>query len=168
MFLATTGTALLGNLAPYMYGTEMPHTVHDRYAGPGADLRKNPFGNHVQVSGRIYSKSSKNPLPNATVKIWHLSPGSKKHSHHGHLLTNGVGKYSFVTDFPEKETHKAPCIYFEVSHGKKTYTTQLLMNGFGAYVTGRHWAENKLSAQKQLPSFKEKGTLTTIQFYLTL
>ncbi len=142
---------------------------HVASAPNNSDLRTFPFvGKQLTVKGCVYDKSGLYPLANASIEVWHLSPNSNKFSHKAKLVSNASGAYLFQTDFPNKEEGKAPRIYFKLSHGATSYSTELLVSDYGAHVTGEHWERNKQLESKLFP--KKTGTFnaSTITFNLSI
>ena len=134
-----------------------------------SDLRTLPFvGKQLTVKGCVYDKSGLYPLANASIEVWHLSPNSNKFSHKAKLVSNASGEYLFQTDFPNKEEGKSPRIYFKVSHGVTSYSTELLVSDYDAHITGEHWERNKQLESKLFP--KKTGTFnaSTITFNLSI
>ncbi|RNC88613.1 MAG: hypothetical protein ED555_13355 [Allomuricauda sp.] len=132
------------------------------------NLRTLPFGKYVSVEGTIFEKDGRTPLSNATVEVWHLSPGSETIGHQGELKTDAAGAYHMLTDIPNREFGKHHKIHFKVSRDGDSYTTELSFNGYGAYISGKHWEENRqLEDHLLFPTHETFLNKTTIQFNLT-
>ncbi|MEP6262887.1 MAG: hypothetical protein ABJ092_15020 [Gillisia sp.] len=138
---------------------------YNPYSPYKTDLRDSKFfGDHLNISGRIYSKKDLSLLEKVRLEVWHLSPISLKYRHHGKLEINSNGEYFFLTDFPGKENGKSARIYFKLSNENSSYTTQLLVTRSNAFITGDHWKENQILGDQLLPVKNN----TNIQFNLTL
>ncbi|MDA7559189.1 hypothetical protein N8768_08550 [Flavobacteriaceae bacterium] len=146
-----------------------PFLGYNPYIPESNDLRKLPFmEKSLRVQGNLYDTIGENTVNDATIEVWHLSPNSSKYRHHGKIITNNDGAYSFITDFPNRDYGKMARIYFKITHTSKTYFTELLINDFGAHITGKHWEENYQLGEKLLPL--KKGTInsSSITFNITI
>jgi hypothetical protein len=160
--IATTGIALLpsASIANTLTNNKSPFDGYNPFSEEKTDLRISTlFGKHLNIKGKIFDITGSFPLSNAIIEVWHLSPASNKYKHQAKLKTNCFGEYSFITDFPNKEKSKIPRIYFKVSNGNNEYFTELLLNDFGACITGKHWVKNKQLGEKLFPL--KTGTLNT-------
>jgi len=169
--IATTGVTLISSttFANSLISNNSPFDGYNPYAEEIADLRVSKlFGKHLQVKGTIFDSTGSFGLSNVTVEVWHLSPNSKKYRHRSKLTTNNLGEYNFITDFPYKEYGKPSSIYFKVSNSNKEYFTELLLNDFGANISGKHWSENKQLGNKLLPIKKGGLNDSNIVFNITL
>lgn len=169
--IATTGLALMSSatFANNFSNNKSPFDGYNPFAKEISDLRTSSFsGKHITVKGKIYDKTGLFSMPNATIEVWHLSPNSSRYRHQGKMKTNGVGEYSFITDFPNKEKGKASRIYFKVSTHETTYFTELLLNDFGAHITGKHWEQNNQLGEKLLPIKKNSNNSSTITFNISI
>ncbi|MCF4100076.1 hypothetical protein L1I30_00210 [Gillisia sp. M10.2A] len=138
---------------------------YNPYAEYKTDLRVSELiGKHITVKGKIFCKNKLEPIEGAKIEVWHLSPNSFKYRHQAKLIANKQGEYSFITDFPNKESGKTPRIYFKISKGDTTYTTELLVNDFGSYITGEHWEKNQTLGDLLQPVKKQSN----IQFNISI
>ena len=168
--IATTGLALFSsnNVLNAFNVENNPFEGYNPYAEEKTDLRTSLFEKQITVKGKIYDETGLFSKPNTTVEVWHLSPGTSKYRHQGKIKTNSSGEYSFITDFPNKEFGKAPRVYFKVSNNSTTYFTELLLNDFGAHITGKHWEENNQLGEKLLPIKKGSHNSSTITFNISI
>lgn len=160
--MATTGVALLSSNTVIKAFTkdDSPFSGYNPYVEEKTDLRTSSlFGKHLSVKGHIYNKTGNSTVSNVTIEVWHLSPKSSKYKHQGKMKTNSLGEYSFITDFPNKEFGKTARVYFKVSNNKTTYFTELLVNDFGAHITGKHWEENQQLSDNLFP-LKDNSVIT--------
>lgn len=133
------------------------------------NLRTVPFGKHVAVNGKIFDKDGVTPLKNAQLDVWHLSYGSKSEFHQGKVMTNDQGQYHVVTDMPRRDFGKHHKVHFKISHDGISYTTELSFNRYGAYISGKHWEENRLLEEALLfPTHETFLNKTTIHFNITI
>ena len=169
--MATTGLALLatGVSAHAFNSVKSPFEGYNPYAPVKTDLRKNIFGKHVQVSGKIYNRDGTATLSDASVEVWHLSPNSKKFRHRAKFHTDREGAYRFITDMPEREMGKAHKIYFRISAKGKSYFTELSIGTTGAYISGEHWEKNyQLGEERLFPTHKVFLNQSNINFNISL
>ena len=169
--MAAGGLALLGttDLVHAFASETSPFEGYNPFAPVKIDLREDPFGKHVQVSGKIFDQSGQRVLEDAKVEIWHLSPSSLKFRHRSTLFTNVNGNYSFITDFPNREYGKYHKIYFKVSDTGRSYFTELSFNEFGAHITDKHWEKNhQLGDDNLFPRFKTFLNQSNITFNISL
>ncbi|WP_372792597.1 hypothetical protein [Lutibacter sp.] len=168
---ATTGIAMLSSnsILNAFSLHESPFMGYNAYAEEKTDLRTSSFsGKHITVQGKIYDKTGLFSMPNTTVEVWHLSPGSSKYRHQGKMKTNETGEYHFITDFPNKEEGKASRVYFKVSTNETTYFTELLLNDFDAHFTGKHWEENNQLGENLFPIKEGSKNSSTITFNISI
>ncbi|UMB53700.1 hypothetical protein MKD41_15375 [Lutibacter sp. A64] len=169
--IAATGLALFSSptFATSFTNTESPFDGYNPYAKETTDLRTSSlFGKHLSVKGIIFDKTGTFPLSNTSIEVWHLSPNSNTYKHHAKLKTNTNGEYNFVTDFPNKEKGKMSRIYFKVSNNSKTYFTELLINDFGANITGKHWEENIQLKDNLFPIKKGAKNNSSVVFNISI
>lgn len=169
--IATTGVAIFSSttFANTFTSDDSPFEGYNPYAEETTDLRKSSiFGKHITVKGKIYDKTGTFTLPSTTIEVWHLSPNSNKYKHHAKLTTNNNGEYNFVTDFPNRGNGKMPRIYFKVSNSSTTYFTELLVNDFGAHITGKHWEENNKLGKKLLPIKEDYSNISKVTFNILI
>ena len=142
---------------------------YNPYASERQDIRRDPFGKHVEIKGKIFDAKGKVPLKNATVEVWHLSPDSKKYRHRTKLYTNGFGEYRLLTDVPERVYGKSRRIHFKVSKGAVSYTTELAMNDWGAHISSIHWEKNRQLGEALLfPKHENVANRLKIDFNISL
>lgn len=169
-FLATTGITLLSSgetLQAFTFNSS-PFKGYNPYVEPTYDLRNSSFTDfHLVIEGTIYSKQNLE-VAEADLEVWHLSPHSEKYRHRGKLTTDAQGRYRFLTDFPNREEGKMPRIYFKISSEGRSYFTELLLKKEEAFITGKHWEENRNLEEKLFPTTKTYLNQTTINFNLTL
>ena len=169
--IATTGIALFSSttFANTFTSDDSPFEGYNPYAEEKTDLRTSSlFEKHLQVKGEIFDITGNFPLSNATVEVWHLSPNSTKFKHRAKLKTNSFGEYSFITDFPRKESGKMSRIYFKVSNGNNVCFTELLVNDFGAHITSKHWESNNQLGKKLFPLKNGTPNSSEIQFNISI
>lgn len=169
--MATTGVALLSSKTVINAITkdDSPFSGYNPYAEEKTDLRTSSFiGKHITVKGKIYDKSGQFSIPNTTIEVWHLSPNSSKYRHQGKMKTSSLGEYRFITDFPNREFGKMSRIYFKVSNDRTSYFTELLVNDFGANITGKHWEENNQLGNKIFPLKEGEKNSSTITFNISI
>lgn len=167
--MATTGITLFSSqvLSALTMSTS-PYEGYNQFAEEKTDLRTQFFGKQLKVSGTIYDSQGALPLSEASVEVWHLSPGSSKYRHRGKFKTDALGQYQFHTDFPNKEKGKSGRIYFKVSKGETSYFTELVVSPFDAFVTAKHWKENSQLGEKVYPTHNVFLNEATIQFNISL
>lgn len=169
--MAASGLALFGttNLAKAFSSDESPYQGYNPFAPVKTDLREDPFGKHVQVSGKIYDYSGHNTLNDVQLEVWHLSPNSEAYRHRSKLFTNASGEYSFITDFPNREYGKYHKIYFKLTgHGKSCFT-ELSFGKTGAYITDKHWEKNHhLGEDRLFPQLSTFLNQSNITFNISL
>ena len=169
--MATTGIALFSStaFANTFTSDDSPFEGYNPYAEEKTDLRTSSlFGKHLQVKGEIFDATGSYKLSNVTIEVWHLSPNSKKYRHQAKLTTNNNGEYNFITDFPNIENGKMPRIYFKVTNNHTTYFTELLVNDFGAHITGKHWQENNKLGEKILPIKEDYSNFSKVTFNISI
>ncbi|MBT8188697.1 MAG: hypothetical protein HKP38_11375 [Croceitalea sp.] len=150
-------------------GAQSPFEGYNPYIEEKNDLRNSLFGKEVALKGVIYDTNGKQPVSNALVEIWHLSPNSTKYRHRGKVRTNAKGEYSFITDWPQRAKGSMPRVYFKVSHEGISTFTELLFNDYGAHITGKHWEAHKHLGDAQLfPRTKSFLNETVIKFNISL
>ena len=142
---------------------------YNPYAESKTDLRASKFlGKHITVTGKVYCKENLTGLEGAKLEVWHLSPNSAKYRHQAKLNTNAEGAYSFITDFPGREEGKMSRIYFKLSKGDVTATTELLVNDLGAHITGKHWEENNVLGENLFPVKEGLKNSSIITFNISI
>ncbi|MFC7358273.1 twin-arginine translocation signal domain-containing protein [Jejudonia soesokkakensis] len=168
--IATTGLALLSSTQTVSAFTEFdsPFSGYNPYIDEKTDLRSYLSNEEsIEINGTIYDVSGENTLAGALVEVWHLSPNSLKYRHRGKTTTNDKGNYQFITDKPNREAGKTPRVYFKVTHGDRSYFTELLIGITGAHITGKHWEENKLNDERLFPTTQKQLDKTIINFNIT-
>ncbi|KAA2216530.1 peptidase associated/transthyretin-like domain-containing protein [Maribacter flavus] len=134
-----------------------------------ADIRTKLFGKQVEISGQVFDVSGKNPLQNAKVEFWHLSPNSKQIGHKGLLITDSEGKYLLRTDYPSREMGKHTTIHFRVSMENEELVTELKFSDFGAFITDKHWESNQeLDNDLLFPQLEKSIYKTKINFNFSI
>ena len=167
---ASTGIALLSStsLINALTKDASPFEGYNPYAEEKTDLRTSGFGGeHLTVKGKIFDRTGTFSVPNANVEVWHLSPNSSKIRHMAKLKTNNDGEYKFITDFPNREYGKMPRIFFKITTEDQPYYTELLITDIGAYITGKHWEENKQLKDKLFPEKETFLNHSTITFNIS-
>ncbi|MBT8272689.1 MAG: hypothetical protein KJO77_02710 [Bacteroidia bacterium] len=168
--MATSGIALL-SAVPVLKAfssNDAELLGYNPYAGTNSDMRQTLFGKHIKVSGKVYCKTSMQPLKNALVEVWHLSPNTKKYRHRAKLFTDAQGRYSFLTDPPNKEKGQLPAINFKLSSAKDSYFSKLWMNEKAAFISSEHWARNDGLGDRLLPKKEVHTFHETITFNLSI
>ncbi|WP_125222665.1 peptidase associated/transthyretin-like domain-containing protein [Maribacter algicola] len=133
------------------------------------DIRTKLFGKQVEISGRVFDGSGKNPLQNVKIEFWHLSPNSEKIGHKGSLLTDTQGRYILKSDYPSKEMGKHTTIHFRVSRENKELVTELKFSDFGAYITDKHWESHQnLEDNLLFPQLEKSLYKTKINFNISI
>lgn len=168
---ATTGIVMISStsILNAFSVDNSPFMGYNAYAEEKTDLRSSSFSEkYITVKGKIYDKNGLFSMPHTTIEVWHLSPNSSKYRHQGKMKTNDTGEYHFITDFPNKEEGKASRVYFKVSTNETTYFTELLLNDFGAHITGKHWEENRQLGEKLFPLKEGSKKSSTITFNISI
>ncbi len=154
-------TTLATNLttSPCLFDGYSPHSEEK------IDLRTSLFSEkQLTVKGTVFDSSGSFPKANILIEVWHLSPNSSKFRHRAKLTTNNAGEYFFITDFPNKKKGTSPRIYFKISNKNTIYFTELIVTDSGAFITGKHWEENKQLGDKVFPQKKGATLASTIIF----
>lgn len=171
MVLAASGAALVSSSELFT------SVLQDTAVYPGynpfielkTDLRLSQNGdNFIRIKGVVYCKKTFKQLPEAKVEIWHLSPNSNRFRHHGKSFTNTDGSYTFLTDFPGRETGKFAKVYFKVTHNGTISFSELSLSATRAYINHKHYDENLILGNKMFPKRNTKNGLTEVQFNLTV
>lgn len=151
--MATAGLAMLSTPSFVNAFSESGNLKgYNPYASTNADLRQTLFGKHITVTGTIYKQDGVTVLPDATIEVWHLSPYSKKYRHRTKIRSDAQGHYTFITDMPNKELGKMPCINFKFSHADKSYYSRLWIHQHGAFISSDHWERNQQLGDMVLPT----------------
>ncbi len=169
--MATAGLAYLSSATSLkaFSGDDSPFKGYNPFADAKTDLREYPFGEHLEVFGKIYDASGEKPLPNAKVEVWHLSPNSEKFRHRAKLTTNENGEYHFVTDKPNRELGKHYKVFFRVSQDGETYFTELSFNNTQAFISSKHWEKNnQLGEDRLFPTKTSFLNHSKIQFNIAI
>ena len=122
----------------------------------------------IDVKGKIFDKTGMFMQNDASIEIWYLSPVTKKFEHIKNLRPNKFGEYGFTIDFPEKELGKLPRIHFKVASQEMSYTTELIVNDFGAYISDMHWELNKQLGDDVFPDFSQNRNMNQVVFNLSV
>ncbi len=165
--LASLGAVYLSSTPSLSAFTLDKHSFdgYNPYAEYKNDLRVSKLlGKHISVEGKVYCKDNLTAMEGAKLEVWHLSPNSTKYRHQAKLISNSDGAYCIITDFPGREAGKMARIYFKISNGDSSYSTELLMNDFGAHITGEHWEKNHHLGDLLQPVKKQ----TNIQFNISI
>ncbi len=127
------------------------------------DFRIKSFQKYVEVKGKIFDKTGKLPLSNASIQVKFLSPDNKKLEISKNLVTDSQGNYAFLTNIPQREYGKHHKVHFKIASDSKEYSTEISFNNLGAYISSKHWEENvQLGNQLLFPkkeSFLNKATI---------
>lgn len=166
--LATTGVALLSSGVANAFSSDNPYDGYNPYADEKTDLRTTIFGKHLSVKGIIYDAQGLNPLPNATVEIWHLSPNAKNYRHRTKIKTNALGEYKFITDLPNRETGKNRKIYFKITNNQETRFTELVVHEHACHINCQHWLEQQQLGDKLIPTTTKTGNTTITNFNISI
>ena len=170
--IAATGLTLLSSTQLIQAATRVrsPYKGYNPYAPLAKDMRRLSFTDKsVKVSGIICKDSNIQSIcTNATVEVWHLSPGSKKYNHCSKLYTDEQGRYSFLTNAPNAEKGKMPRIYFKVSHEGAVQYSELLLNQSGGLITAEHWEKHHKLGEDVYPKSTVQSDQTNITFNLSL
>lgn len=166
--VATTGLVFLSSSIVNAMNTACPYEGYNPYAEEITDLRTSLFTKHVRVKGVLYDKSGMNPLKDATVEVWHLSPNSNKYRHRAKLKTNSAGEYNFITDFPNREKGEARKIYFKVTTPERTQFSDLVLSKTDAYISSKHWEQHNGLGEKMFPSIKQNLNTSIVTFNLSI
>ena len=133
------------------------------------DIRTKLFGKQVEISGQVFDGSGKNPLQNAKIEFWHLSPNSEQIGHKGLLITDSQGKYLLKTDYPSREVGKHTTIHFRVSKENKELVTELKFSDVGAYITNKHWESHQnLEDNLLFPKLEKSFYKTKVNFNISI
>ncbi|MCW5517438.1 hypothetical protein [Muriicola sp. Z0-33] len=172
--MATAGIASISSTTTLRALTtnESPYKGYNPFAVEKNDLRtfpSYPFGEHIEVRGKIFNEAGAATLDNCLLEVWHLSPNSTKYRHRGKLRTNEAGEYKFITDFPNREMGKNYKIYFKVTKGDNAYFTELSFNNTQAFISGKHWEKNNQLGEALLfPNKKTFANKTSMEFNIAL
>lgn len=168
--LATTGLALLtsSQVVANLTTNQSPYLGYNPYSEASVDLRKGvlPMGG-VKIQGQLFEKDGKTVIPNAKIEVWHLSPNSKKYRHNGHFFTDEEGNYSFLSDFPMKDSG-SPKIFFKATKDGVETFTQLVFLSNGANIMSDHWELNQQLGEKVLPKKIDNSFFKQFEFNFTL
>jgi protocatechuate 3,4-dioxygenase beta subunit len=99
------------------------------YVGPyyesGAPVRSR-VGKGYNLVGRIMSSTDCAPIVNAQIEFWLTnSSGTYDDDHRATVFSNGIGEYSFESNFPPGYYGRPPHIHIRISaEGFKTLATQ--------------------------------------------
>ena len=145
-----------------------PFKGYNPFAEEKNDLRTNPFGKHITISGKIYDAQGESTLSNAKVEVWHLSPNSKKFRHQAKLKTDEQGRYSFITDIPAVGDNKTRKIFFKVSNKDHVYFTQLYVLERTASFNSTHWEDNQSLGKKLATKTVNGHNKMTVEFNISL
>jgi len=169
--LAVIGTTLLSSQLSYAFVTkdDSPFEGYDSNTKDNNDLRSAiSSGTTLKVFGTVYGTDGLQVLPNARIEVWHLSPGSNKYDHKGAFSSNANGEYSFRTDMPNRKEGKMPRIFFKISNEGRVVFTELLLNSHDAFITHKHWENNRALNKRLFPVYKKKTWETEIQFNVSV
>ncbi|NKI31947.1 hypothetical protein [Croceivirga thetidis] len=160
--LAASGSLMLS--VP-LSAAAFPNTT----AASKCDIRLNPFGKQLEISGKIFDASGKKVLPNTTLQFWHFVDDAKKKSHRGMLTTDDKGRYQIKLDYPSNTGDRALNFGFDLSNGAKNYQTNLKISEFDAFITGEHWeANNQLEDNLLFPKHSKSDHRTMVEFNISL
>lgn len=139
---------------------------------PGApfsnDLRtNNPLCPQVKVEGKIQSNRDIS-MSDVQLEVWHLSPDSKQYGHRATIKVESDGSYQFLTDYPNNETGKQPCIHFRIGHSTDSYDTKLIIGKDFAFITDDHWLRNHKTVKNLFPKKKRELNQIRIKFDLSI
>lgn len=165
--LAGSGVAFLSStsILQAFNGNDCPYEGYNPYSEEKTDLRASVFsGNHITITGKVYSKSNLNPVSNAIVEVWHLSPNSKRYRHQAKMKVNQNGEYTFITDFPNRELGRYPKVFFKITDGHKVTFTELSISNNNAYVNQKHYEENIELGNNLFPTNKTINNQQIITF----
>lgn len=165
--LAGSGVAFLSStsILQAFNGSDCPYEGYNPYSEEKTDLRTSVFsGNHITITGKVYSKANLNPVSNATVEVWHLSPNSKSYRHQAKMKVNQNGEYAFVTDFPNRESGRYAKVFFKITEGTKVTFTELSLSDNNAYVNDKHYAEHIELGNDMFPTNKIINNQNIITF----
>lgn len=165
--LAATGLSLLSANTLSAFTNECPYEGYNPYTEFSSDIRKQFFGNELEVKGILYDKDQ-NPVPDAVIEVWHLSAQSGKYRHRTKIRTNRYGEYRIQTDFPGRAEAQSARVYFKIGHDNKTRYTELAVDQTGANITSSHWEENQHLKDKLLPEANTFLNTLRITFNLSI
>lgn len=167
-FLKKVGLVLLGtqivpaDLLAEEGIADLPHYVP--HISEKTDLRKSFLeGSSLVFQGKLLSETSRMPISNATVEVWHCnSKGQYGYkAYRGKATTDSRGRYRFKTILPgqKKENGGKKMRRVHVLVKAKGYKSQffdLLLDSKGyAYIDGNHWGENKLAQEGKMPQSRK-------------
>lgn len=165
--LVTAGITVFSSskTAANVFNSESPYPYYNPFTSEKTDLRS-PLStvSSVKVNGTLLDKITNLPIANAKVEVWHVSPGSTKVRHRAHFFTDAAGKYTFITDMPNRTDMGAPRIYFKFSDGSKIEQTQLLIGAADAYIDHNHWARQNKTNPNVLPRMTKPFGKRTVSF----
>jgi protocatechuate 3,4-dioxygenase beta subunit len=169
--MAASGVVFLSStsILQAFNSNECPFEGYNPYSEEKTDLRTSTlFGNHVLIKGTLFDKKNLNALSKATIEVWHLSPNSKKFRHQAKMNVSTTGEYSFITDFPNRETGKYAKVYFKITNNEKVYFTELSLSNDNAFINNKHYEENKILGDKLIPSNKIVNNQATVNFNIAV
>lgn len=140
--IISTGLALIPSEILTASNSACPYQGYNPYAEFSTDIRKHLFGKQLTISGILFDKF-KQPISNAEIELWHLSPTLKKFRHRTKLKTNELGEYVVKTDFPARAEAQTARVYFRIQKGDSVQYTELAVDETGANITSKHWEENQ-------------------------
>jgi len=133
------------------------------------DLRTSGFTNkHITVKGTVYDHTGFVPRSNAAIEVLLPSSDLFHSSKVKRITTNEKGEYQFMLDFPERYARMAPRVKFNVSYGHNAYSTELIVNDFGAYISSKHWELNNKLNNKLFPKMETISNHTEVTFNLSV
>ncbi len=168
--IASTGALLI----PGVFANKsQAHTISENKGlfktAHQVDLRTSGLTNkHITVKGMIYDRSGLVARSYATIEILLPSTSLFQSSKSRKITTNEKGEYMFILDFPERVPGKSPRVKFNVSYEQNAYSTELIVNDFGAYITGQHWELNQQLNDKLFPKKETFSNHSEVTFNLSV
>lgn len=165
--LAGSGVAFLSStsILQAFNGSDCPYEGYNPYSEEKTDLRTSVFlGNHITITGTVFSKLNLMAASQAKVEVWHLSPNSKNYRHQAKINVNQNGEYTFITDFPNRESGRYAKVFFKITEGTKVTFTELSLSDSNAYVNHKHYAEHIELGNDMFPTTKTINNQKIITF----
>lgn len=142
--------------------------------------------NFLFITGTVYAKDCKTPIPNAVVDVWHANKGQydektdsylnsdyEDQYYRGKIYTDNSGNYAYKTVLPGKylngTLYRPSHIHYKSSYlDQNELTTQLYFEGDSSIQTDP-WASNPSAENRIIPlTLDEENNLHgTFDIYLT-
>lgn len=122
----------------------------------------------IMITGSIYDKTGVEKRNDVFMEVWHLSASSNTKEHFKRIQPNEAGEYQFVTKFPGKTIGKLPQLHFKIIAKERSYKTELSVNAYGAYISDKHWENNRQLGDNVFPNFIRNKNRDQVEFNLSV